>query len=194
MSVFFRAAYLLGFKPWDSGVTPPELAAVVEGPHRLTPGRALDLGCGTGTNSIYLAQHGWDTTGVDFVPRAIATARKRAAAANVSPRLMVGDVTRLPELGLDADFSLLFDLGCFHSVPDASRDGYVRGATALARADATFLMFCFVRADKQSRMGPRGVAPTEVAQRFGNGWEVVSEVKGGPMFGADAAWYRLRRS
>ena len=86
MSVFFRAAYLLGFKPWDSGVPPPELIAVVEGKDRLTPGKALDLGCGTGTNSVYLAEHGWDVTGVDFVPRAIRAARQKAAAAGVSPR------------------------------------------------------------------------------------------------------------
>jgi len=52
MSVFFRAAYLFGFKPWDTGVPPPELVSVVEGNDRLVPGKALDLGCGTGTNSI----------------------------------------------------------------------------------------------------------------------------------------------
>ena len=46
-----------------------------------------------------------------------------------------GDVTRLTELGID--YSLLLDLGCFHSIPDASRDAYVRGVTALARAGAT---------------------------------------------------------
>src|SRR5438132_11612963 len=67
MSAFFQLAYLVGFKPWDSGVPPPELVEVVEGPQALEPGRALDLGCGTGTNCIYLAEHGWDATGVDFV-------------------------------------------------------------------------------------------------------------------------------
>src|SRR5438270_4809140 len=167
MSMFFRAAYLFGFKPWDSGVTPPELVSVVEGPERLTPGRALDLGCGTGTNSVYLSQHGWDTTGIDFVPRAIGMAKKKAAAAGAKPALMVGDVTRLTELGIGDDFSLLLDLGCFHSIPDEARDAYVRGTTSIARAGATFLMFCFVRGDKPSRgVGPRGVAPGEVAQRF----------------------------
>ncbi len=50
MSLFFRLAYVIGFKPWDSGVPPPELVSVVEGPGALPPGRALDLGCGTGTN------------------------------------------------------------------------------------------------------------------------------------------------
>ena len=83
MSFFFRAAYLIGFKPWDSGVPPPELTALVEGTDHLPPSKALDLGCGTGTNSIYLAQHGWEVTGVDVVGRAVSQARRKVAAAGV---------------------------------------------------------------------------------------------------------------
>ena len=193
MSVVCRAAYLFGFKPWDSGVPPPELVAVVEGDDRLPPGKALDLGCGTGTNCIYLAQHGWDVTGVDFVPRAINGARRKAAAAGVSPRLIVGDVTRLSALGVGGGHRLLLDLGCFHSIPDAGRDAYASGATEVAGPGATMLMFCFVRPAKPPRMAPRGVARGEVAQRFASGWELVTEVAGRPMFGSDASWYRLRR-
>ena len=190
MSVFFRAAYLFGFKPWDSGVTPPELVAFVEGN---PAGKSLDLGCGTGTNTVYLAQKGWEATGIDFVPRAIATARKRAAAAGVSPRLMVGDVTRLTELGIGSGYNLLFDLGCFHSIPDAGRDAYVKAASAVAAGGATLLMFGFIRMEKSTRLGPRGLASSEVRDRFTNGWEPVREVPGQPIAGYDAAWYTLRR-
>ena len=194
MSFFFRAAYLVGFKPWDSGVPPPQLVAVVEGSDALPPQKALDLGCGTGTNSIYMARHGWDVTGIDFVPRAVAVAKRKAAEAQASPRLMVGDVTRLTDLGIGTDYSLLLDLGCFHSIPDADRDAYVRGVTALARAGATLLLFAFVRGDgRASRIGPRGLAPAEVAERFGGGWNVDAEDRGGPMFGSAAYWYTLHR-
>lgn len=193
MSAFFRFAYLVGFKPWDSGVPPPELVAVVEGEDRLPAGRVLDLGCGTGTNCVYLAQHGWDATGVDFVPRAIKAAGQRAASAGVSPRFIMGDVTRLTTLGLGSGFDLVFDLGCFHSIPDTGRDAYVTGATELARPGATMLLFGFVRGASPPRFGPRGMARGEVGDRFERGWEVVTETFGGPMFGSDAAWYRLRR-
>ena len=163
VSFFFRAAYLVGFKPWDSGVPPPQLVAVVEGSDALLPEKALDLGCGTGTNSIYMARHGWDVTGIDFVPRAVTVAKRKAAEAQASPRLMVGDVTRLTELGIGTDYSLLLDLGCFHSIPDAGRDAYVRGVTALARAGATLLIFGFVRGNgRASRIGPLGLAPAAV--------------------------------
>jgi len=193
VSFFFRAAYLFGFKPWDSGVPPPELVSVVEGPGRLEPSKALDLGCGTGTNCIYMAQHGWDATGVDFVPRAIEQARRKAAAAGVSPRFVVGDVTRLAEVGVGEGYALLLDLGCFHSIADARRDAYVEGATEVARQDATMLLFGMVRRGDPGRVGPRGMARGEVAQRFASGWEIVSEEAGRPMFGNDTAWYRLRR-
>ncbi len=193
MSFFFRAAYLFGFKPWDSGVSPPELISVVEGPGRLTPGRGLDLGCGTGTNCLYMAQHGWEATGVDFVPRAIAQARRKAAAAGASARFVVGDVTRLTDLGVGVGYELLLDLGCFHSIPDARRDAYIAGATEIAKQGATMLLFAMVRRGDPRRIGPRGVARGEVAQRFASGWEIVSEDAGRPMFGNDAAWYRLRR-
>jgi len=193
MSFFFRTAYLLRFKPWDSGVPPPELVAVIEGKDSLQSGKALDLGCGTGTNCIYLAQQGWEATGVDFVPRAIRAARRKTAAAGVSPRFVHGDVTRLTALGLGDGYHLVLDLGCFHSLPDAGRGAYVNGATQLAQPGATMLLFCFVRRTKPPRIGPRGVAPGEVAQRFAAGWQLLKEVPGRPMGGLDAAWYRLRR-
>src|SRR5205823_13908793 len=110
MRAFFRLSYLVGFKPWDSGLPPPELVDFVEGEHRLPPGRALDLGCGTGTNVVYLARNGWEATGVDFVGRAIAHARRKASSAGVTARLLVGDVTRLGELGVDGGHRLLLDL------------------------------------------------------------------------------------
>ena len=193
MSLFFRAAYLFGFKPWDSGVAPPELVAVVEGAGSLKAGRALDLGCGTGTNCVYMAQHGWEVTGVDFVPRAIGMARRKAESAAVSVRFIVGDVTRLPDLGIVTGIDLLFDLGCFHSIPDDGRDGYVKGVTRAARPGATMLLFGFIRSDGRSRLGPPGLTPTEISDRFSTGWQIVEATKGRPMLGADTFWYNLRR-
>ncbi len=193
MSFFFRAAYRVGFKPWDSDVSPPELVSVVEGSERLPPGRFLDLGCGTGTNCIYLARNGWEATGVDFVPQAIDTARRKVAGAGVAVRLLVGDVTRLAGLGLEPGFDLILDLGCFHSIADDRRDAYVSSVTPLARSGATMLMFCFVRRGKPPRFGPRGVERDELARRFASGWEMLSEVAGAPFLGLDSAWYRLRR-
>ena len=72
--------------------TPVDTALVTLAEGR-PPGRALDLGCGTGQNSIWLATRGWDVTGIDIVPKAIAVARARAAEAGVQVEFRVDDVT-----------------------------------------------------------------------------------------------------
>jgi len=188
MSFWWQLAYLIGFKPWDSGVPPPELTLVVEGPEALPPGRALDLGCGAGTNVVYLAQHGWEATGVDLVARALRRARERAATAKVSPRFIKGDVTRLDELGVGGGHRLFLDLGCFHTIPAERRDAYVAGVTAAAAEGATMLLFGF--APGAMRPGPRGVTADELRQRF-RGWHLVEATRGSDRI--ETWWYRLRR-
>jgi 2-polyprenyl-3-methyl-5-hydroxy-6-metoxy-1,4-benzoquinol methylase len=89
----YRALYIVGLRVWERRTPPSDLIESIEGPNALPRGRALDLGCGTGTDSIYLAQHGWDVTGVDMVPEALAIARRRAAAAGVKAHFVLGDVT-----------------------------------------------------------------------------------------------------
>ncbi len=57
--------YRLGLIVWKRGRPPAELVALVQGPSPLSAGRALDLGCGTGTDTVYVATHGWDVSGGD---------------------------------------------------------------------------------------------------------------------------------
>ncbi|MFJ8225479.1 class I SAM-dependent methyltransferase [Streptomyces griseus] len=85
--------YRDGKPPWDGGVTPPELVAVTEGPGALKPGRALELGCGTGTNAVYLARHGWQVVAVDLVDRPVRQAREKADAAGADVSVLCGDAT-----------------------------------------------------------------------------------------------------
>ena len=75
--VLFDVLFRLGRPIWDTP-TPPEVRDAVEGPSALPPGRGLDVGCGTSPNVAYLAQHGWDATGVDFSPKAIQLAKRKA--------------------------------------------------------------------------------------------------------------------
>jgi ubiquinone/menaquinone biosynthesis C-methylase UbiE len=97
--------------PWDSGISPPELFDFIS---KHPAGRAIDLGCGTGTNVITLAQNGWRVTGIDFVPRAIQIAQRKIKNTGLKVDLRVGDVTKLK--GIDDQFDLALDLGCFHSI------------------------------------------------------------------------------
>ena len=191
MSFIFRTLYRLGVTPWDSGVPPPELKELIEGPQARTPGKALDLGCGTGTNAIYMTQHGWDVTAIDFVPRAIATAKSKAAAAKVTPRLLVGDVTRLEELGVRDGFTLLFDLGCFHAIPPDRRDAYVAGTTKAATPGAVFLLWGFYR--KPNWETNAMVSKEEIEERFTNAWDLVRAWGGEQPDRFPGRWYHLKR-
>jgi len=103
--------YVEGELPWDSG-KPDEHLAVVVAAHGIKPGKALEIGCGTGTNSIWLAQQGFKVTGMDISQTAIARAREKAAAAGIDCHFLVGDfmVDQVP----GAPFDLVYDRGCLH--------------------------------------------------------------------------------
>ncbi|MFG1823876.1 class I SAM-dependent methyltransferase [Microbispora bryophytorum] len=187
--------YRTGKPPWDSGVTPPELVALVkghaegrgEGHGALPPGRALELGCGTGTNAIYLARHGWEVVAVDLVGRAIEQAREKADAAGVAVRLLHGDATRLDELDASGPYDLFFDLSCFCGIPPHRRDAYAAGLTGRAAPGARLLMFGYgpgVLDDKFS-----GVTADELRARFA-GWELADITPGTNPF--PTFWFTLR--
>ena len=192
MSFMFRAMYRLGFTPWDSGVPPPELKELIEGPNARAPGQALELGCGTGTNAIYMAQHGWQVTGIDFVPRAIAMAKAKAAAAKAQPRLIVGDVTKLGELNVGDGYTLVFDLGCLHAIPEARRDAYASGIARATIPGADYLLYGFYR--RLNRLTNALVTREEVERRFGPDWKLDRAWEGEsptPVF--PGRWYHLTR-
>jgi SAM-dependent methyltransferase len=95
--------------PWDTGTPDPMLIAMIES-HAIEPGRTLEVGCGTGTNAIYLAEHGFDVVGVDVAAVAIANARAKAHA-----RCRFETVDFLNEAPPGAPFQFVFDRGCFHT-------------------------------------------------------------------------------
>ena len=169
----YRTLYRLGLRVWERTVPPTDLVALVEGAQALPPGRALELGCGSGTDSIYLARHNWDVTAVDLVPEALELARRRATEAGVAPRFVQGDATRLAECGVQGPFALVLDFGCLHTLPQDLRAAYVACVSAVTSPGATLLLYGFARPPMFSPM-TAGLTAAEVRQLFGeSGWEVV---------------------
>ena len=135
--------------PWDTNQTPPEVLQFIE---NNAPGKALDLGCGTGTNAITLAQHGWQVVGVDFVGKAIREAKQKARQASVAVNFHVGDVTKLA--GINGPFDLILDIGCYHNLLQKGMEAYSRNVSRLLDIDGTFLLYAFFRdGDSESRPG-----------------------------------------
>ena len=170
----FRVFYQIGFTPWDGHPIATSLRNLVEGgpdSPALVPGAALDVGCGTGDTSIYLAQHGWRVTGVDFVPKAVEKARSKAMAAGVSVDFRRGDATRLSREGVGTGFGLIVDQGCLHGMNAEDRDRYAREVTAVAAPDARLLLVEFMPG---ASIGVPGVAAAEIERRFGPDWSPLS--------------------
>jgi methyl halide transferase len=119
--------YRDGNLPWDTGRPSTELQRVLS-QNNIRPCRALDLGCGTGTNSVWLAQQGFEVTGIDVAPLAVERAERRAHADGVKVHFVVADVLQLP--GLNGPFAFFFDRGCYHAVRRNAPQQY---APAVAR-------------------------------------------------------------
>jgi len=181
----YERAYRRGRTPWDTGVPPPEV--VVEA-SAMEPGRALDLGCGTGTTVLWLAQQGWTAVGVDFSSLAIESARRKADWTS-GAMFVEGDVTRLDGLQVDGPFDLLLDVGCFHSVPIRRRDGYVRQVARVARPGARMMIFAF--GGRWRWPGSRRTREPEIRRRFEQAFELGRVTLGREPPGA--AWFYLRR-
>ena len=187
--------YLRGNAPWDSGVVPPEVTGWVEAAEveDVPPGRALDLGCGTGTTALYLAQHGWDVAGVDFALPAIWQARRRARACNVDSRarFYYADVCRLDFLPDDPPFDLAIDIGCLHGLGALPRESYAAHLARLLLPGGMFLLYGFL----PGANGLPGVDARALAALFGPHFELIGERRGVEATApVPSAWYTLRRT
>lgn len=167
----FSLFYRLGIAPWDGHPIGESLATLVA---ELPPGKALEVGCGTGDNCIYLAEHGWAATGVDFVDRAIAKARAKASTAGAQATFVQADVTKLGSAGIGADYDLIVDCWCLHGMTGADREAYVREVTAVAAPTAKLHILAF---RPGALVAVPGIEPAEVTKLFAGNWNLLKSAE-----------------
>ncbi len=126
MKTFYDTWYRFGTPPWV-GQARQELVDLVES-GVLPPGRAIDLGCGEGDNAIFLAQHGFHVTAIDFAPAAIEKAKAKSREAGVDVTFVVDDLTR--PTTVHGQFDLLVDYGTFDDLSIRQRAAYAQGDRA----------------------------------------------------------------
>ncbi|OBA71886.1 methyltransferase type 12 [Mycobacterium sp. 1554424.7] len=170
----FRFFYRVGFTPWEGHSIGQGLRDLVEGTPdtpALPAGSALDVGCGTGDCAIYLAQHGWKVTGVDYVEKPLEKARAKACTAEVAVNFARADVTQLSQSGIGEGFQLIVDNGCIHNMSAADREAYVREVSAVAAPDARLYIVAF---PPGGRLGVPGIDRAEIERRFSSRWTLLS--------------------
>jgi SAM-dependent methyltransferase len=162
-------SYRDGNLPWDTGVPSEELQSVLR-QHKIQACRALEIGCGTGTNSVWLAQQGFDVTGVDVAPLAVERAKQRAEAAGVKAQFAVADVLQLPKLA--GPFEFFFDRGCYHAVRRSAPTAYAPAVARQLAAGARGLILAG-NAREPNTPGPPVVSEQELRDELGLAFKIV---------------------
>jgi SAM-dependent methyltransferase len=160
----FDASYT-GKPPWEIGRPQPDLKALLDASGPL--GTVLEIGCGSGELTLYLASRGNLVLGIDASPRAIALARDKARERKLEATFQVGDALELGALG--RTFDTIVDCGLFHVFSDADRLRYVRSVNSVAHPGTRLFLLCFSDQEPDP-VGPRHVSEAELRATFRAGW------------------------
>jgi SAM-dependent methyltransferase len=158
----------------------------------------LDVGCGTGSDAIWCAGHGWDVTGIDAVSVPIRKARRNARAAGTDVHLLQADIARIAASQLGSEYTILQDIGCFAGLNDADRRRAATTMREVATPGARLLMFAFAPGGG-GRFGPRRIELSEIRSLF-QAWDVefsrpADELNiEGPMRDVPRHWHQLVKS
>src|SRR5699024_10468088 len=132
-------------------------------------GRILDVGCGSGDNSIFLAERGYSVTGVDGSSAGLAQARERARKRGVDVDFFVDDATELNSL--QQRFDMVLYSALFHCLRADQRADYAAALHRVTAPGATLRLLCL--ADVNSRPVPMGVGERELRRALGEYWNVT---------------------
>lgn len=171
MKWFYEMMYGRFRAPWDIGPR-VELVQLVES-GRLKPCKVIDLGSGTASNCVFMAQHGFEVTGVDFANAAIELGRTRASEAGVQVEFIQDDLTNLEHV--NGTFDLLIDYGTMDDLKRPQRDLYYQNVLPLTHPGSHFLFYCFEwppRWWERPFFDSMACEPGEIERRFGRHFEI----------------------
>jgi SAM-dependent methyltransferase len=184
--------------PWAHDEPTLFLAEICQ---RRKPGRVLDIGCGAGTDSVYLAKRGWDVTALDFMPKALEFTESRAKEAGVSVRPVEADIT---EWVVPEPFDLVLDHGLLHNMDPVRYPAYRERVLQAIADDGDFVLLHWhprYPGQPSGRMGPLRVSREDILRFFApdlqerfyalEEFEDLPDLVGG---GMSQAYYWLRRN
>ena len=152
---------------WDTGRPQVEFVNLEKAGE--IDGSVLDVGCGTGENALYLAQKGYQVTGVDSSPTALAKAMLKVAERGLKVKFLLFDSLQLEHLG--TVFDTIIDSGLFHSYSGEKRSLFVKSLGGVLRPGGYYHMLCFSEGDF-GLSGPKSVTKGDIQFNFRDGWDI----------------------
>src|SRR5262249_347458 len=138
---------------------------------KMEPCREVELGCGTGSNSVWLARQGFAITGIDISPTAIGRARARAAAVNAQVSFVQADVTQ--PLGLGKPFEFFFDPACYHAVRRGDAVGFLKTLNQITAPGSIGIVLAG-NAREARKPGPPAVSEEMIRVELGRDFDILS--------------------
>lgn len=164
-------SYASGQLPWDTGQPEPLLVEFVSS-DAVTPGPALEIGAGTGTNSIWMAERSFDVLGIDVAPLAIERAQAKMEGRALRCRFAVWDVLAAPPPG--GPFQFVFDRGCFHVFDEAGdREQFAAQVAAVLEPGGLWLSLIGSTEGPRGEIGPPRRSAREVALAIEPALEII---------------------
>jgi SAM-dependent methyltransferase len=184
-------SYASGVLPWDTGVPEPLLVEFVES-GGVVSGRTIEVGAGTGTNTIWLAQHGFDVLGVDVSPLAVEKARAKIEGSDL--RCGFATLDFLSALLPDGPFHFVFDRGCFHVFDEPEeRSRFAQCVAAALEPGGLWLSLIGSTEGPPREVGPPRRSAQEVALAIEPVLEII-ELRSAEFRANDVkAWFCLSR-
>jgi SAM-dependent methyltransferase len=167
----WNARYANKDTPWDSGQPSRELQRILA-EYPIAPCPTLEIGCGTGTNAVFLAERGFRVTALDLSPLAIEQARQRAKRASADVNFLVADLLKPPSIG--RTFEFVFDRGVYHAVRRAGLDGFLRTLAGLTAPGSLYLVLAGNANDPEDpEIGPPRVHAHELCAELGTLFDLI---------------------
>ncbi|MBL8076649.1 MAG: class I SAM-dependent methyltransferase [Anaerolineales bacterium] len=171
--------------PWDTNISPPELFEFIQ-THSV--GRAIDIGCGTGTNVTTLARAGWQAVGFDFAPYAIQIAKRKIKKENVQADVFVDDASIMKNV--KGCFNLALDMGCFHGMEN--KEDYLINLGKILVPNGFWLMYGFFKA--APHLSSPGLVETDIKMISTHGFTLLSRQNGFDKRERASAWFLYQKT
>jgi SAM-dependent methyltransferase len=163
----------MDFLPWDIGEPQPVLRELERSGQIRS--EVLDLGCGLGDNTLFLAERGYRVLGLDIAPAAIERASAQAQSQGLDVEFAVADVTALEEY--ERRFATVVDCGLYHGLTEQQRAAYLTAVHHVCQPAARLYIVCLADTTPLNFFVPYGTSETDLRNSLASasGWVIRSE-------------------